>query len=389
MDDDLTLLRELRADAPEPDAERLNALRTRVLDTRVLDTRVLDTRVLDTRVLDTRVPGGRVSGGRGIRPDGRWSPRLRAVRVRAVRVRAVRVRAVRVRAVRWRGLWLAPSVLAVVTAVAALFVILNGAAHRVPQPVTAVRTTPIDSPRAMLLQAALMAERRQASGPPRDDQWLYRRVATRQPGDTERTTQEYWTRYDGTEQVVRQNGGAMQRHRIEPDPDDDDLTPKEYAAKLAALPTDPARLLAHVRADRHWSAKPEGEKPGEHPDARVFRVLSVYLEEEVTMPPEQEAAIFRALAGIPGIRVDHGVPDAVGRQGIGIAYDLGAQHDAEGQLVSRSYLVLDPTTYEFLGRRVENLQDDVLDGELLARKGTYYATAELAAGVVDQPGLVP
>jgi hypothetical protein len=81
--------------------------------------------------------------------------------------------------------------------------------------------------------------------------------------------------------------------------------------------------------------------------------------------------------------------DVVGRQGLGIAYDLDAQRDAEGRLVSRSYLVLDPTTFELLGRRVENLQDDVLGGEVPAGKGTYYATAELASGVVDRPGLTP
>jgi hypothetical protein len=160
------------------------------------------------------------------------------------------------------------------------------------------------------------------------------------------------------------------------------------AAKLAALPTDPGKLLAHVQADRHWQTRP-AEKGEERPDALAFRVLSVYLEQQVPMPPELAAAIYRALAEIPGIRIHHGVPDAVGRQGLGIAYGLDAQRDAEGRLVSRSYLVLDPTTFELLGRRVENLQDDVLGGEVPAGKGTYYATAELASGVVDRPGLTP
>ncbi|MFB4266444.1 CU044_5270 family protein [Nonomuraea sp. GTA35] len=330
MDDDLMLLRELRADAPEPGAERLRSLRTRVLEPRE----------------------------RGARPGRR------------------------------RRFWLAPSVLAVTTAVAAVLVVLTATGDRVPRAVTAVRTTPIDTPRAVLLKAALMAERRQASGTPRDDQWMYRMVTVQQPGDARRTVQEYWTRYDGTEQAFREDEGPMERRRIEPDPDDDDLTPKQYAAKLAALPTDPGKLLAHVRADRHWQTRP-AEKGAERPDALAFRVLSVYLEQQVPMPPELEAAIYRALAEIPGIRMDHGVPDAVGRQGLGIAYDLDAQRDAEGRLVSRSYLVLDPTTFELLGRRVENLQDDVLGGEVLAGKGTYYATAELASGVVDRPGLTP
>ncbi|MFC7104634.1 CU044_5270 family protein [Nonomuraea rubra] len=314
-------------------------------------------------------------------------PRGRASRGRASRGRALRGRAARPG--RWRpGFWLAPSALAVTTAVAAVLVVVTAGGDRVPGVVTAERTTQIDTPRAVLLRAALMAERRQAGGTPRDDQWMYRMVTVQQPGDARRTVQEYWTRYDGTEQAFREDEGPMERHRIEPDPDDDDLTPKQYAARLAALPTEPGKLLAHVRADRHWQTRP-AEKGEERLDALAFRVLSVYLEQEAPVPPELEAAIFRALAEIPGIRVDQGVPDAVGRHGVGLSYDLAAQRDAGGRLVSRSYVVLDPTTFEFLGRRVENLQDDVLGGEVLARKGTYYATAELASGVVDRPGVTP
>ncbi|MFD0884696.1 hypothetical protein ACFQ08_09055, partial [Streptosporangium algeriense] len=174
---------------------------------------------------------------------------------------------------------------------------------------------------------------------------------------------------------------------------DDDLTPREYAARLAELPTDPGRLLAHVRGDRHWAAKPEGET-GEPPDARAFRVLSVYLNQEVPVPPRLRGAIFRALAEIPGVRVDSGVRDAVGRAGIGIAYERGApgvgtQHDTDGRVVSRSYLVLDATTYEFLGTRTDWVRDEFVNGEVAFPAGSFHATAELAKGVVNGPGELP
>jgi hypothetical protein len=256
--------------------------------------------------------------------------------------------------------------------------------HTGPAQITPVKAETV------LGQAALAAERREPGGTPRPDQWIYRKVAVKQPDEDTSVIQEYWTRYDGTRQAFRQDQGTMETRTSKPDPDDDDLTPQEYAAKLARLPTDPGKLLDHVRGDRHWMIKPEDDLDGvEHPDARAFRVLSVYLEADVAMSPEIEAAIFRALAKIPGVRVDMGVRDAANRAGIGIAYDPATQRDEEGRLVSRSYVVLDGATYRFLGRRVDNLQDDVLDGEVLARKGTFYATAELAGGIVDEPGQLP
>ncbi|NUT10244.1 MAG: CU044_5270 family protein [Nonomuraea sp.] len=289
--------------------------------------------------------------------------------------------------------WLVPSLLATATAAAAVIVAANGSDRPVLSPPLAVRTAPVGAV-AVLRQAALVVERRPRDAAPRSDQWMYRKVVVKQAGDDPAVTQEYWTRYDGTRQAFRADGGPMEFHDITPDPDDDDLTPEQYAAKLAELPTDPAKLLAHVKGDRHWATKPEGADK-EHPDARAFRVLSVYLDQEVPMPPKVEAAVFRALAEIPGVRVDLGVRDATGRTGVGIAYEPaafvpgGPQRDAEGRIVSRSYLVLDPATYRFLGRRVDMLQDEVLDGYLVSRKGTFYATAEVATGVVDEPGQIP
>lgn len=327
MDDDLKLLRELRADAPEPDAGR-----------------------------------------------------LRSIRSRAVGVGRARRR---------RPFWLVPPLLAAATAAAAVIVAVSGPDEVVAPP---VRTAPVRA-ETVLRQAALVVERRPRDDAPRPDQWIYRKSVVDQPDDDPVDTQEYWTRYDGTRQATRVNGGRLEISDLTPDPDDDDLTPEQYAAKVAALPTDPAELLAHVKGDRHWATRPVGEAGGEHPDARAFRVLSVYLESG--MPPKVEAAVFRALAEIPGVRVDLGVRDAAGRAGVGIAYEPatrvpgGPQRDAEGRIVSRSYLVLDPETYRFLGRRVDNLQDDVLEGQVMARKGTSYATAELVTGVVDEPGQVP
>lgn len=313
------------------------------------------------------------------------APEPSADRLRALRARALRRR-------RRTRFWLAPSLLTAVAAGAAVFVQVNGAEVTGVRPAV-VETTAVRAEVA-LNQAASTAEKREPGATPRPDQWLYRKIAVRQPGETAGVVQEYWTRYDGTRQGLRQDQGTLELMTIVPEPDDDDLTPREFAAKLAELPTDPGKLLAHVKKDRHWMDKPAQEKGGaEPPDARAFRVLSVYLDQEVALPPKLEAAVYRALARIPGVRVYTGVHDAAGRPGLGISYEPGAGvgtvRDKDGQVVSRTYLILDPTTYRYLGRRVDYLRDEVIGGQVISQAGTFYASAELAAGIADEPGRLP
>ncbi|SDI58740.1 hypothetical protein SAMN05421505_1783 [Sinosporangium album] len=246
-----------------------------------------------------------------------------------------------------------------------------------------------------LRQMAASVEKNEPDAIPRPEQWMYRKVIVKQADHTTGEAQEYWRRYDGGQQAVRIGQGPLDLHTHAPEPDDDDLTPQEYAAKLADLPTDPDKLLAHVKSDRHWRIKPTGD-PGdqEHSDARAFRVLSLYLEQQVPTPSTLDAAIFRALAKIPGVRVHTGIRDALDRPGIGIEYDAGApgvgtSRNRAGDVISRSYVILAPDTYRFLGRRVDYLRDETLGGEVLSPRGSGYATAEVASGIVDKPGQVP
>jgi hypothetical protein len=320
-------------------------------------------------------------------------PRRRSVvAFNADRLHALRARARALK--RRRRFWVVPSLLATATAAAAVVIAMTGTDSPVARPDVTMQTRPV-SAEAVLRHAALVVQRRQPIASPRPEQWIYRRVVVQQSGDSS-TVQEYWTRYDGRKQVLRQGQGSFETSTHVPDPADDDLTPQEFAAKLAALPTDPRKLLAHVKADQFWATKPEDEgKLREQADDRAFRVLSVYLDQEVPLPPKLHAAIFRALAEIPGVRVDVGVRDAAGRTGIGIAYEPGRAHhpgryDKNGRLLSRSYLILDPTTYEYLGRHVEQLQDEIINGEVAFPKGTAaFLSAELARGIVDRPGEIP
>ena len=165
---------------------------------------------------------------------------------------------------------------------------------------------------------------------------------------------EEWIRYDG-KQIARYDDGRLRISDVPPDPGDDDLSPQRYAEKLRELPTDPDKLLAHVRGDRHWIDLPveEGATGArEDPDARAFRVISVYLGQQAIMPPKLEAAMYRALGKIPGVGVEVSVEDAAGRKGLGVFRDAGG-------LDTRQYLILEPETFRYLGMRVLWLRDEM------------------------------
>ncbi|TKK84969.1 hypothetical protein FDA94_27685 [Herbidospora galbida] len=322
--DDLKLLGGLRADAPEPSADRLDALRTR-----------------------------------------------------AMRRRRVR---------------LAPPLLLVAAATGVAVVVVGGIGMPVPDLPTTARPVVTGGIRPMnaevvLRRAARVAERGAPVPAPRDDQWVYWKLLVQNGDDPAPIAEEYWTRFDGTAQSFRRAQGGMEHLAIEPEPGDDQLTPREFAAEFAELPTDPARLLDHVKNDPVWKAD------GEHEDARAFRVFSVFLYQEVPLPPKLRGAIFRALAEIPGVRVDAGVRDAAGRTGIGVAFEgdvpgSGVRRDLYRQVTSRSYLIFDETTSAFLGRRVDQLRDERIH-TIDVPAGTRFVSAVIADGVVDEPGRIP
>lgn len=318
--DDLKVLKEMRADAPEPGAERLRTARSRLTE-----------------------------AAEGRRPPYRLGFRLVMAGALAV-------------------------------AVAFAVVLVRGGGEAPGRLPPAGR---LANPAVVLEQAALVAEKRPLGSAPRPDQWQYRKYLTVQ-SDGKASTFEEWIRYDGTQSAGHGDTGRLEVRHLKPDPGDDDLSPEQYREKLLRLPTNPAKLLAQVQGDRHWIDKPvEDPGGGEDPGARAFRVLSVYLEQQAVMPPKLEAAIYRALAKIPGARVELDVRDAAGRPGVGVYHESGQNP------ISRDYLVLDPRTYRLLGNRMLHLRDEVLDDEILARAGSAHTTAELASGIVDQPGQTP
>jgi hypothetical protein len=240
----------------------------------------------------------------------------------------------------------------------------------------------------VLARAAEVAGGRRTAQAPLPTQWHYTKELDKQPNSDTIETREQWIRYDGRQAASFGEDGQLivGEEQDPPDPGGDDLSPQQYDAKLRELPTDPRKLLAKVTGDRHWveGALEEGvPKSRESANARAYRVIMLYLSRYGTMPPRLEAAMFRALALVPGVRIEHSVSDAAGRSGLGIWLE-----QAGDPRPFRSYDILEPATYRYLGRQTVWLRDEVRPGvsRPIARKGAVWSTALLSSVIVDLPG---
>lgn len=100
---------------------------------------------------------------------------------------------------------------------------------------------------------------------------------------------------------------------------------------LGRLPRNPARLRARLLTGRV-----EGGPPG---PGEAFTQVGDLLR-ETDAPPALRAALYRAAAGLPGVRSLGTVTDKLGRQGVGLAFDShGTRHE----------LIFSATTSALLG----------------------------------------
>ncbi|MDX3641591.1 CU044_5270 family protein [Streptomyces sp. MB09-02B] len=122
-------------------------------------------------------------------------------------------------------------------------------------------------------------------------------------------------------------------------------------------------------------------------DRKAFEKASTLLAEQL-LPPKTEAALYRAVARIPGLTVYEGSVDAAGRTGVSVGLD-GDWPDDWGQGPTRHELLFDYRTLEFLASDTVNLDplDDSCDtletGDLVS------SAAILERTVVDRTGERP
>jgi len=205
-----------------------------------------------------------------------------------------------------------------------------------PNPGVASETpeTPLDA-RGILLAAARTA-RDTPSSAPAPNAFVYTRtmergMAARMDGDgtTWRpyaSTREAWLSADGSRDGAVTPSGQTELVAIPAH----ETTP----AYDANLPTTAAAMTDYLYRDVG-----KGEKSGA--EAVAFQAGRA-LSQESFMPPAARAALFEAMAAIPGVEVVRDAENVAGEKGVAVAFREG---------VTRDELLFDPSSHRVIGLR--------------------------------------
>jgi hypothetical protein len=248
-------------------------------------------------------------------------------------------------------------------------------------------TPDVTSVAALLEDAALAAEHEDPYGTIRDDQFVYvdtqvTRVTTK---DGSRVVvplhrRETWVSVDGTRDgLIRDETNPGDMSRPAPKPGEPAYDSSSYN-HLKSLPTDPGAMYDYlVKASPKllyvWLAPGMNGVPDKQQTALL---LAGSLLRDSIVPPAQSAALYRAVARIPGVTVIEDSVDARGRHGIGIVRE-------DSRFPIRVQWTFDEKTYELLGMRMTVSRD--YKG---LKKGTLLSdTAVMRRAVVDKAGERP
>ncbi|MFC9604326.1 CU044_5270 family protein [Streptomyces niveus] len=302
--DETTFVRELRADAPQPDRARLAPGRQ--------------------RLLDAAASGGRV---RRLRSD-------------------------------WRTA--AIGAVAAITVAAVSVTLLVGGGNREAEASLLSGRAPVGSAKEVLLGAAALV----GDDPvptPGAEQWVYLRESTSHLKFGDDAGILIQDDPDGPPEVPASGGdtflnaqGLDEEEKWVPFDEPaafrgkslDDHSASQLFGFLADLPDDPAQVV-----DKAVELYPDLPKSPASPDERAFRALSLVAVEQPVVHPEGLAKVYRAMAEIPGIRASR-VIDAEGRETVAI----GMKEPGSSPSYIRMYL-LDPGTGLPLGQQWTAIAD--------------------------------
>ncbi|QQM45292.1 CU044_5270 family protein [Streptomyces liliifuscus] len=149
--------------------------------------------------------------------------------------------------------------------------------------------------------------------PPKDTKGLFTPAPMAYEGNVRR---EQWDAVDGGRDGLRKSVGLSSTG--EPDPSHKDVMTMSGAGyldfrQLQALPTDPDALLKKLSGDA-------GNVAASRLTEVVVENLGAIID-EATLLPDLSAAIYRAMAKLPGVRVVDHVEDAAGRAGVGLTFE--------------------------------------------------------------------
>lgn len=215
---------------------------------------------------------------------------------------------------------------AALVAVVAVGGIGSGDHHRPP-------ATELNAAQQVLTNAAWTVEGLPALDPG-PTQWVYYQYAGYDPKSTDPVYRgEAWQRLDGRQDATLVGGRLVLGGPTAAEPEV--YTPLGAWRRLAGLPTEPAEMLAALGDQPDLSPKATGT-PGERAFANAAELL---WNSPLGAPPPVQAALYRALATLPGIRVDSAT-DLVGQPAVGLS------------LPGTPEILFDPATSRYLGERV-------------------------------------
>jgi hypothetical protein len=240
----------------------------------------------------------------------------------------------------------------------------------------------------VLAGAADQARHRPAL-PVRADQFIYveSRAASlvvheggSEPAVISRELRRAWHSADGTRDgLIRTEGGIPSGERRLPGCQNGTSTVSEKGKTeqvecsplpgyRADLPTDPDGMLTYLYRGADGTKNPR--------DQEAFTAAADLIQ-EAYLSPASLAAVFEAVARIPGVRVVGDVTDAAGRAGVALARD-----EVQG---TRAELIFDRRTNAYLGKH------EVLTRDAYGRKAgeSVNSTAVLTVAVVDRAGQLP
>jgi hypothetical protein len=240
-----------------------------------------------------------------------------------------------------------------------------------------------------LLSAANAVERN-AAPDPRPDQWVYRKTKDVRRGMDRRTgrltepqtiRKELWVKADATRAAIAWDNGEW--HFMSNLGGGNGEPAVEVAKRLRSLPRDPDALL-RLAYDENPSA--DGD-----PDRRDWNawtyLIGILGTDETVVPADLTAAVYRAIARVPGVRLERGVADAAGRRGVALSMPWPWLADRPRSATPDPLHLMFESHIEVI---VHPATGAVLGGRRLLRDGRLLGSgADLVVAVVDRPGQRP
>ena len=152
---------------------------------------------------------------------------------------------------------------------------------------------------------------------------------------------------------------------------------------VSALPTEPKALRRAVE-ERQFSGPTETESIQRPSTRRVIAELWDILDEQAFLTPGLRAAVFGALAELPGIQLNRDATDMVGRHGYSLSYETQKTGGNYVQAGIRTEYVFDPNTSRILGKNEVIVDPAAVEGiGLVAPDSIRRASAYLESAVVE------